>query len=129
MDDEGEDRLAVEEFYLHLARMDIDIDLVTGQSDTDDRHRIVTWCHLSVIAIHDRFEQCSILDASIVHIDLAILCGAEGEIAITDDRIDMDGSVHSSLDLRVMQLSGSVLLEYRTDPLDRRSSRREIVEE
>lgn len=56
MDDEGEYRLAIEEFYLHLARMDIDIDLVTWEGDTDDSHRIVTGCHLSMIAIHDRFE-------------------------------------------------------------------------
>lgn len=56
MDDEGEDRLAIEKLHLHLARMDIDIDLVAGEGDTDDGHRIVTRCHLSMVAIHDRFE-------------------------------------------------------------------------
>ena len=51
----SEDSSGIEEFDLEFARMDIDIDHVAGDVDTNDRKWIFAMSDLSMIAVHDRF--------------------------------------------------------------------------
>lgn len=70
--------------------MDIDINDITGDIDSDDSERIFAMSDLSMIAIHDRFLQCSVLDRTAIDIDFAVFVWSEGECSIADDTIDDD---------------------------------------
>jgi hypothetical protein len=68
--------------------MNVDVDKITSDIDSNDGKRIFPMMDLSTISVHDRFLESSILDGTSIDIEFAVFIWSECECTIADDTID-----------------------------------------